>query len=162
MAPLLFLLITTLAVGAFGRLNPWAAAHGLGSWSTAIRFGLSVMFIVTGISHFVGMRDDLIAMVPPWIPGAAALVSLTGVLELLGAVGLVLAPTRLWASAGLGLMLVLMFPANVHLALTGHDLPWTDELMPRTAMQLVFLAAVLAVFIPELRSRRRHQRAAEV
>ena len=158
MAPLLFLLITTLAVYAVGRFNSAAAEHGLGTWPVAIRFGLAVMFIVTGISHFVGMREALIDMVPPWAPGAAALVTVTGVFELLGAVGLLLGPTRLWAASGLGLMLILMFPANVHLALTGENLPWDDQLVPRTAMQAVFLAAVLAVLIPEIRARRGAQR----
>ncbi|UVI35386.1 DoxX family protein [Brevibacterium spongiae] len=155
MAPLLFLLTTTLAVYVFGRAHPWAARHGLGTWPTAFRFGLAVMFTVTGISHFVGMREELIAMVPPWAPGAAALVTLTGVFELLGAVGLLVKPTRLWAALGLGLMLIVMFPANIHLALTGDDLPWEDELLPRTALQIVFLAAVLIVLVPELRARGR-------
>lgn len=158
MAPLLFLLITTLAVNAVGRFNSAAAEHGLGTWPVAIRFGLAVMFIVTGISHFVGMREALIDMVPPWLPAAAALVTVTGVLELFGAIGLLLSPTRPWAAGGLGLMLILMFPANVHLALTGENLPWDDQLVPRTAMQAVFLAAVLAVLIPEIRAQRGTQR----
>ncbi len=158
MAPLLFLLITTLAVYAVGRFNSAAAEHGLGTWPVAIRFGLAVMFIVTGISHFVGMREALIDMVPPWLPAAAAFVTVTGVLELLGAFGLLLRPTRPWAAGGLGLMLIVMFPANVHLALTGENLPWDDQLVPRTVMQAVFLAAVLSVLIPEIRARRGAQR----
>lgn len=158
MAPLLFLLITTLVVFSLGRINEHIAGHGLRSWPTAIRFGLAVMFTVTGVSHFVGMRDELVAMVPPWAPAPAALVTITGAFELLGAVGLLLRPTRLWASLGLSLMLVLMFPANVHLALTGENLPWTDELLPRTAMQLIFFAAVLVVLVPEIRSRQRRHR----
>src|SRR5699024_5022456 len=68
---------------------------GLKPWPVAIRWGLAVMFTVTGISHFAGMRDALIAMVPPWLPGAAALVTITGVLELLGAAGLLVRPTRI-------------------------------------------------------------------
>lgn len=154
MAPLLFLIITTLIAYIIGRFTPAAARHGLGSWPAAIRYGLAVMFIVTGISHFVGMREALIDMVPPWAPGAAALVTVTGVFELLGAVGLLLGPTRLWAASGLGLMLILMFPANVHLALTGEDIPWDDHLLPRTLMQVLFLAAVLAVLVPEIRALR--------
>lgn len=154
MAPLLFLLTTTLAVYAVGRFNSAAVEHGLGTWPVAIRFGLAVMFVVTGVSHFVGMRETLIDMVPPWLPGAAALVTVTGALELLGAIGLLLGPTRLWAASGLELMLILMFPANVHLALTGENLPWDDHLLPRTLMQVLFLAAVLAVIIPEIRARR--------
>lgn len=154
MAPLFFLLITTIAVYAVGRLNSAAAERGLGTWPVAIRFGLAVMFVVTGISHFVGMREALIDMVPPWLPAAAALVTATGVLELLGAFGLLLRQTRPWAAGGLGLMLIVMFPANMHLALTGENLPRDDQLVPRTMLQAVFLAAVLAVLIPEIRARR--------
>ena len=90
MTPLLFLIITTLIAYTIGRFTSAAAKDGLGPWPAAIRYGLAVMFIVTGISHFVGMREALIHMVPPWLPGAPALVTATGVLELLGAVGLLL------------------------------------------------------------------------
>ncbi|MCU4299001.1 hypothetical protein D3I60_18300 [Brevibacterium permense] len=154
MAPLLFLLITTLAVYAVGRFSPAATRHGLDTWPVAIRFGLAVMFVVTGISHFASMREALIDMAPPWLPAAAALVTATGVLELLGAFGLPLRQTRPWATGGLGLMPIVMFPANVHLALTGENLRWGDQLVPRTLMQAVFLAAVLAVLIPEIRTQR--------
>ena len=34
----------------------------------ALRAGLAVMFLVTGVSHFAGLRDDLVAMVPPVLP----------------------------------------------------------------------------------------------
>lgn len=111
------------------------------------------MFTVTGIAHFFGMRAELIDMVPPALPAPAFLVTLTGILELAGAVGLLWQPTRPWAAGGLSLMLLAMFPANVHLALTGTDLPWDDTLLPRTLLQIVFLAATSAVFAWSLRAR---------
>lgn len=154
MAPLLFLLLTTAFVRSIGHLS----RPGLKPWPVAIRWGLAVMFTVTGISHFAGMREALIAMVPPWLPGAAALVTITGVLELLGAAGLLIRPTRIWAAIGLGLLLVVMFPANVHLALAAENPPWDDTLVPRTIMQLIFLAAVAAVLIPEARRLRTKRR----
>lgn len=157
MAPLLFLLLTTALVRVIGHLS----RPGLKPWPMAIRWGLAVMFTVTGISHFAGMRVALIAMVPPWLPGAAALVTVTGVLELLGAVGLLVSTTRIWAAIGLGLMLIVMFPANVHLALTAENPPWDDTLVPRTIMQLIFLAAVIAVLIPEARRLRARYRRGE-
>jgi uncharacterized membrane protein len=150
MAPLLFLLLTTALVRVIGHVS----RPGLKPWPVAIRWGLAVMFTVTGISHFAGMRDALIAMVPPWLPSAAALVTITGVLELLGAAGLLVRPTRIWAAIGLGLMLIVMFPANVHLALNAENPPWDDTLVPRTIMQLIFLAAVAAVLLPEIRRLR--------
>lgn len=122
--------------------------------AVALRYGLAAMFLLTGGAHFVGMRAELIAMVPPWLPAPDLLVTATGVLELLGAVGLLLPRTAPWAAAGLSGLLLAMFPANVQYALSGSDLPWHDQLAPRTVMQLVFLAATVAVVALEVRSRR--------
>jgi hypothetical protein len=47
------------------------------------------MFVLTGVAHFVGKRAELVAMVPPFLPAPELLVTVTGVLELTGAVGLV-------------------------------------------------------------------------
>ncbi len=84
MAPLTVLVVvTTLArlMGARGRIPA-------PTWADALRFGLAAMFVVTGTAHFVGMREELTAMVPPSLPNPGLLVAVTGVLELLGAVGL--------------------------------------------------------------------------
>src|SRR5699024_4552497 len=124
MAPLLFLLLTTALVRVIGHVS----RPGLKPWPVAIRWGLAVMFTFTGISHFAGMRYALIAMVTPWHPYAAALVTVTGILELLGAAGLLISPTRIWAATGLGLMLIVLFPANVNLALTAGHPFWDDTL----------------------------------
>src|SRR5690606_11849127 len=141
MAPLLFLIAGTLGTLAAGRLG----VRRLRPWPVPLRAGLALMFTVTGIAHFVGKRQDLIEMVPPALPAPALLVTVTGVLELAGAAALLSDRTAPWAAGGLSLMLVGMFPANVHLALNGTDIPWDDRLLPRTAMQVVFLAATLAV-----------------
>jgi uncharacterized membrane protein len=84
------------------------------------------------------------------------------VLELLGADGLVLRRTAPWASAGLTGLLLAMFPANVQHALGGTELPWHDQLVPRTLMQVLFLAATVAVVVLEVRSRRTVATAPEV
>jgi uncharacterized membrane protein len=119
-------------------------------WPVAVRGGLAAMFVLTGVMHFVGMRDQLIAMVPPALPAPGLLVTITGVLELAGAAGLLLPRTAPWAAGGLSLLLVAMFPANVHAALAGTGTP----LLPRTLMQLLFLAATLAVVAHHVRIRR--------
>jgi uncharacterized membrane protein len=54
-------------------------------------------------------------MVPPQLPQAGLLVTLTGVLELAGAAGLVV-PSYIPAGYGLIALLVVMFPANVYAA----------------------------------------------
>ncbi|MEU5725074.1 hypothetical protein ABZ783_25090 [Micromonospora sp. NPDC047738] len=44
------------------------------------------MFVTTGATHFVGMQEELVT-VPPWLPQARPLVSITGVLEILRTAG---------------------------------------------------------------------------
>lgn len=151
MEPLTFLLATTLVVSLIGRV--WVPSWR--PWPVAVRGGVTVMFLATGTSHFVGMRAELIEMVPPALPAPGALVTLTGVLEIAGALALFVLPLRHWAAGGLALLLIAMFPANVHHALTGTDLRWDDTLLPRTVLQLVFLAAVLIVLVAQLHDFRR-------
>ena len=155
MVPLVVLLAVTLTLLAVGA----AGVRRLRSWPVALRGGLAAMFVVTGVSHFVGMREDLIAMVPPALPAAGLLVTLTGVLELAGAAGLLLRRTVAWAAGGLAALLVAMFPANVYAAVEGLSLGGSTAmaLAPRTLLQIVFLAAtiaVLAAYAPLRRGRR--------
>ncbi|MFJ9389021.1 DoxX family membrane protein [Nocardioides sp. NPDC101246] len=138
MAPLLILSVVTAVVLLTG-------AGGSRSWAHALRYGLAAMFTATGAAHFVGMRDELIAMVPPALPEPGLLVTVTGVLELLGAVGLVWRRTTRAAAIALGLMLIAMFPANVYAATHGLATEWLDHLVPRTILQIVFLAATVVV-----------------
>ncbi|MFD7654498.1 DoxX family protein [Actinosynnema sp. NPDC059797] len=143
MAPLAFL------VGGFLVLS-LARRH----WSVALRGGLAAMFTATGGAHFIGLREELVAMVPPALPAPELLVTVTGVLELAGAAALLWARTAPWAAAGLGVLLVAMFPANVYAARHGLSPSFGDQLVPRTLLQVVFLAAVAAVVAHHVRSRR--------
>jgi uncharacterized membrane protein len=79
------------------------------------------------------------------------------VLELAGAAGLLVPRTARWAAGGLSALLVVMFPANVHAALEGTGTP----LLPRTLMQLLFLAATLAVVVGTGAGRGARRSAAE-
>lgn len=158
MAPLITLLAVTLLLRAAGA----AGIRPLRSWHTSLRGGLAAMFTLTGTAHFNGMRADLVAMVPPALPYPELLVTVTGVLELLGAAGLLYRRTAPWAAGGLTLLLVAMFPANVYAALAGlmlNGAPAT-ALLPRTLMQLVFIAATVAVMVPYLRALPRRRSAA--
>ncbi|QFU92175.1 DoxX family membrane protein [Amycolatopsis sp. YIM 10] len=148
MAPLVILVVVTLVALVLGA----AGVRRLKPWPVAVRGGLAAMFVATGVAHFVGMRAELVAMVPPSLPAPELLVTVTGVLELAGAAGLLWARTAPWAAGGLTLMLLAMFPANVHKAVTGIGLPWDDQLVPRTAMQVVFLAATLSVVVHHVRA----------
>jgi uncharacterized membrane protein len=146
MEPLITLVVVTATLLAAGALG----VHFLRPWTVPLRGGLAAMFTLTGVVHFVYLREELIAMVPPALPAPGLLVTITGVLELAGAVGLLLPRTAPWAAAGLSALLLVMFPANVHAALEGTGTP----LLPRTLMQVLFLAATLAVVVHHVRTRR--------
>lgn len=90
------------------------------------------------------------------LPEPGLLVSITGVLELAGAAGLLWQRTVPWAAGGLSALLVVMFPANVYAALAGLTVggALAMPLLPRTLLQVLFLAATLAVLASELRARR--------
>ncbi|MEU7929121.1 DoxX family membrane protein [Micromonospora sp. NPDC049801] len=144
MAPLIVL----IAGSALARLAGLAGVSALDGWHPALRVGLALMFVLTGVAHFVGRRRaDLIAMVPPRLPRPDLLVTLTGALELVGAVGLLIPTTARLAAAGLGLLLLAMFPANASAArrrLTLAGRPVTP-LGQRAILQLVFVATAAAI-----------------
>lgn len=146
MVPLVILVVVTLVIRIVGGVT---GVPALDSWVNATAFGLAAMFAVTAATHFVPRRrDGLIAIVPPAIPFPAAVVTTTGVLEAAGAAGLLIPQTRWLAAVCLGLLLVVMFPANVYAAAAKRhpDAPHTP-LLPRTLYQLVFLGAVLVVVV---------------
>jgi hypothetical protein len=71
-------------------------------------------------------------MVPPALPEPALLVTITGVLELAGAAGLLSRRTAPWAAAGLSALLVAMFPANVCAAVEGLTLCGDPAMGPKS------------------------------
>ena len=143
MAPLIALVLGTVAA----RLVGWLGVDYVGGWPAAIAVGLAAMFLVTGIAHFVNpLRRDLIAIVPPRLPAPGLLVTVTGVLELLGAVGLLYPPTRAAAAISLGVMMLAMFPANVYASrIPSPPKSMTTQLPLRTVEQIVFVGAALMV-----------------
>jgi uncharacterized membrane protein len=145
MAPL----ITLLAGSIVARIVGWLGVAYVDSWIKAIAVGLAAMFVLTGVAHFVPpLRRDLIAIVPPRLPAPGLLVSITGVLEFLGAVGLLVPATRVAAAVCLLLLMAAMFPANVYAArMPDPPKSMTTHLPLRTAEEIVYLAAAVAVAI---------------
>lgn len=143
MAPLITLLVGSIAA----RIVGWLGVAYVDSWVSALAVGLAAMFMVTGVAHFVSpLRADMVAIVPPRLPRPALLVTVTGVLELLGAVGLLVPATRVAAAVCLFVLMLAMFPANVY-ASRMPDPPksMTARLSVRIAVEAVFLAAALVV-----------------
>ncbi|WP_223067302.1 DoxX family protein [Paenibacillus caui] len=143
MEPLIVLVVVTFAILIAGV----AGVSRLRPWPVALRGGLAAMFILTGSVHFVYMRTEIISMVPPILPYPALIVTITGVLELAGAIGLLWRHTVTWAASGLSLLLIAMFPANLYIAINGLATSPEDELIPRTLMQILFLTVSLAIWM---------------
>jgi uncharacterized membrane protein len=145
MAVLLSLVLGSLAARVVG----WLGVDYVDNWPAAIAVGLAVMFVMTGVAHFrPGMRRDMIAIVPPRLPKPALLVTITGVLELLGAAGLLHPPTRMAAVICLFVLMLVMFPANVYASrMPNPPKSMTSRLDVRTAQEIVYLAAAVFVAI---------------
>jgi len=144
MAPIIALTAVTLLARLIGQLGVEPLDH----WQTALRIGLAAMFLLTGAVHFAPkFRGDFARMIPSGLPKPAALVALTGVLEIAGAAGLLIPATASAAALCLALLLVAMFPANVFAARRGITLAGkpATPLGIRTAEQILFITlAVLA------------------
>jgi uncharacterized membrane protein len=148
MAPLIVMLVAWAVARFIGFTGVWPSAD---SWSGALRLALSAMFVFTAVSHFhPRTRPDLIRMVPASLPSPALLVTATGVLELLGAAGLLVPQARQVAAYGLMALLVAMFPANVHAAREGLTIAGrrATPLLWRLPLQLFWIAALWWVGSP--------------
>ena len=137
MAPLVVLIIATLLARLIGQI----AVHPLRDFAAATRAGLAVMLFFTAAAHFNSLRPDMIAMVPPFVPNPQFMVTFTGICEVLGALGILVPPTRRVAAGALILYMFAVLPANIYAAQTALTLggaPVTP-LIPRVALQLLFI-----------------------
>jgi uncharacterized membrane protein len=142
MAPLITLVVVTLLARLAGALK-----LGRGYFATlpaALCAGVAAMFLLTAGAHFIGLRDDLIRMVPPALGNPGFWVTFTGVAEVAGAIGILIPATRRLAAVGLVLLLLAVFPANVYAA--KHQITFGGEsptpLVQRSIEQIIYLAAV--------------------
>lgn len=142
MAPLIVMLVAWVGLRLIGSTGLFEQAA---SWTGTLRLALAVMFTFTALSHFhPRTRPDLVRMVPKELPWPNALVSLTGILEFLGAIGLLVVDTRVPAAYALVALLVAMFPANVHAARSGLVIAGrrATPLVWRLPLQLFWIAAL--------------------
>lgn len=143
MAPLIVLISAAMVFWCVGR----AGVATFQDNRDVLRVSLGLMFLLTASAHWGKRRPDLIRMVPPTFPRPDLLVTITGVLELIGAVGLFVPSTARVGAICLALLLIALFPANVYaarqkLTISGRSVP---KLGVRTGIQIVFLAALAGV-----------------
>jgi len=83
-------------------------------WWTALRVALTATFLLTASAHWRRKRrDDLIRMLPAALPRPDLLITVTGICEIQGAVGLLVSRVAPVAALGLTPLLIALFPANV-------------------------------------------------
>ena len=102
---------------------------------------LSAFFAVAGANHFVN-PDFYVEIMPPYLPAHLELVYVSGSFEILGGIGVLVPGVRALAGWGLVLLLVAVFPANLHMALHPElfsDLP-PFALYARLPFQVIFVA----------------------
>lgn len=111
------------------------------------RIVFAALFLFAGACHLLDAKLFLPIM-PPWIPQPLMCIYLSGVAEILGALGL-LAPWRgIRRAAGWGLLLLLVavFPANIHMAaahIRVHGIPSQDWMSwARLPLQPVIMLGV--------------------
>lgn len=112
-------------------------------WRTAAWIFVFLWFALGGVAHFA-FTEAQMRIVPDWIAWPRAAVLLTGVAELLGALGLLFARTRRAAGWGLLLLTVAVTPANVYMLMQAQQFPdvpvWA--LVLRLPLQLVLMALI--------------------
>ncbi len=89
------------------------------------KIGLAIVFswfFFGGVGHFV-ITDFFVSIVPPSVPWPVMAVYVSGVFEILGAIGILLPATRRLAGAGLFLLTLAVTPANIHMWLNPDLFP---------------------------------------
>jgi uncharacterized membrane protein len=97
-------------------------------------------FMGGGIAHFTS-TDFFVAIMPPYIGYHTEIVYVSGVLEILGAIGILIPAFRQWAGNGLLLLVVCVSPANIHMWLNPDLFPDVSEVF--LSIRLVVQVALL-------------------
>ncbi len=111
------------------------------------KLGLGIVFcwfFFGGIGHFIA-TDFFTSIVPPYVPSPRTVVYVSGVFEILGAIGVLIAATRFWAGIGLFLLTICVTPANVHMWMHPEQFEGFSPTMLslRLVIQVLLLACIL-------------------
>ncbi len=112
---------------------------------TILRWMLALAYLAAGILH-IASPEPFIGITPGWVPAIPAVVTLTGIAEILGAIGLLQSRSaRLRRAAGIGLACyaICVFPANINhmiidMSSAQPQLGWSYHI-PRMFLQPVLI-----------------------
>ncbi|MES2827143.1 MAG: hypothetical protein V4687_03280 [Bacteroidota bacterium] len=153
MKPLIVLLSVFLIAGMVLR-----AISGDFDIGFAGRIAMSVMLFFTAGGHFA-FSKGMEMMVPPFIPFKRTIVYLTGIIEIAGAIGLLIPNVQKLVGLLLIAFFIILLPANVYAATRKVDYQKANfngsglnYLWFRVPLQLLFILWVYfsAVYIPNI------------
>ncbi len=75
---------------------------------------MAILYIFAGISHFT-KEDFFIKIVPPFVPYPKQVVQISGVIEILLGLALLIPSLTVWAAWGIILLLIVVYPANIYM-----------------------------------------------
>ena len=101
---------------------------------------MGLFYISVGVNHFTEPYWFL-QIVPPYLPYKIELVYISGFLEIVLGVMLLIPKTRVYAGWGLIMLLIAVYPANIYLAQTNGAAMNTTPLIAwgRLPFQFVFI-----------------------
>lgn len=143
MKPLIVLLVsflTALAIIYFVNDVPDLALAG--------RIAMAAMLLFTSLGHFM-FTKGMAAMLPASVPGREAIVLVTGIMEILFAIGLLIKQVQLFTATCLIIFFIVLLPANIYAAIkrVNYEKPGQPGKGPaylwiRIPMQILFIAWV--------------------
>lgn len=111
---------------------------------------IALFFISGGIAHFV-LLDFFVQSMPDYLSYHKELVIISGMFEILGAIGILVPQTRLLAGYGLILLVIAVYPANINMALHPERYPDLSALFlyARLPFQFLFVWFIWWAVAPE-------------
>lgn len=107
---------------------------------------LALFFLLAGYAHFASV-DSFAAIVPPFLPFPKLIVQVTGVMEIILAIGLIIPKYRKLSGLLFAPYLLAVLPANVYMAIAGIPLGESvaspTALWIRVALQFPLIALIL-------------------
>ena len=102
---------------------------------------MSIFYVSVGVNHFT-IPEWFLQIVPPRLPYKLELVYISGFLEIILGVMLLIPSARFYAGWGLIILLIAVYPANIYLAQTNGAAMNTTPLVAwgRLPFQFVFIA----------------------
>jgi uncharacterized membrane protein len=105
---------------------------------------MAAFYVFAGVNHFLS-PDFYLPMMPPYLPFHLELVYLSGIAEIVLGVAVLVPSLRSAAAWGIILLLIAVFPANIHIALYNVPLGGAEEGLGawnwvRPPFQAVFIA----------------------